>query len=298
MNAKQANPKSKEHITIGLAILAAVLYAINVPCSKALLANTPPTMMAAFLYIGAGIGMGIMMLARKESRFKGREENLTRKDLPYTVAMVVLDIAAPILMMFGLKTAIAANASLLNNFEIVATALIAMLFFHERVGRTLWIAIAFVTAASILLTLEGSGALSFNVGSLLVLGATCCWGLENNCTRQIADKDPMEIVTIKGFGSGLGALVIALCIGEPFPSIHTIILIALLGYVSYGLSIYVYTYAQRGIGAARTSTYYAVAPFIGAALSIVFLGESITPLFCIALLLMAIGAWLAAKDCP
>lgn len=106
----------------------------------------------------------------------------------------------------------------------------------------------------------------------------------------------MEIVTIKGFGSGLGALVIALCIGEAFPTIHTIILIALLGYVSYGLSIYVYTYAQRVMGAARTSTYYAVAPFIGSALSIIFLGEQITLLFCIALALMAIGAWFAAKS--
>lgn len=286
----------KERFSIGLAILAAVFYAINIPCSKALLADTPPTMMATFLYIGAGVGMGAMMLARKKSRFKGREENLTRKDLPYTIAMVVLDIIAPILMMFGLKTAIAANASLLNNFEIVATALIAMLFFHERVGRTLWIAIAFVTVASILLTLGGSGAFSFNVGSLLVLGVTCCWGLENNCTRQIADKDPMEIVTIKGFGSGIGALVIALCIGEQFPTFHRILMICLLGYVSYGLSIYVYTYAQRVIGAARTSTYYAVAPFIGSALSIIFLGEQITLLFCVALTLMAIGAWLAAKS--
>ncbi len=52
-------------------------------------------------------------------------------------------------------------------------------------------------------------ALNFSRGSLLVIGATVCWGLENNCTRQIADRDPMEIVTIKGFGSGLGALAIA-----------------------------------------------------------------------------------------
>lgn len=129
---------NKKHIAIGLAILAAVFYAIKIPCSKALLADTPPTMMATFLYIGAGIGMGTMMLARKESR--------------------------------------------------------------------------------------------------------------------------------------------------------------LLGYVSYGLSIYVYTYAQRVIGAARTNTYYAVAPFIGSALSIIFLGEQITLLLCVALTLMAIGAWLVAKS--
>jgi len=117
----------------------------------------------------------------------------------------VLDIAAPILMMYGLKSCTAANTSLLNNFEIVATAIIALLFFGEAVSRRLWTAIAFVTTASILLSLDDSSigeALNFSRGSLLVLGAIICWGLENNCTRQIADRNPMEIVTTKGFGSG------------------------------------------------------------------------------------------------
>lgn len=287
--------KYNSRFAIGLAILAAILYAINIPFSKVLLNSAPPTMMAAFLYLGAGIGMGTMMVARRQSRFKGREANLVRADLPFVVAMVVLDIAAPILLMVGLKHTIAANVSLLNNFEIVATALIAMVFFHEKVGKTLWMAIGFVTSACMLLTVETDGALSFSIGSLLVIGATVCWGLENNCTRQIADKDPMQIVTIKGFGSGLGAFIIALVLGESLPNLSTLLLIAILGFVSYGLSIYVYTYAQRGIGAAKTSTYYAVAPFVGALLSIVFLGEQITPIFIVALVLMGIGAWLATK---
>lgn len=115
----------------------------------------------------------------------------------------------------------AANTSLLNNFEIVATAIIALMFFSEAVSRRLWTAIAFVTVASILLSLDDgsiSEALIFSSGSLLVLGATICWGLENNCTRQIADRDPMEIVTIKGFGSGFGALAIAFAVGEQLPN--------------------------------------------------------------------------------
>ena len=212
--------------------------------------------------------------------------------------MIVLDIAAPILMMYGLRTCSASNTSLLNNFEIVATALIALLFFGESVKRKLWIAIMLVTTASILLSLEDgnmSEALSFSRGSLLVLGATICWGLENNCTRQIADRDPMEIVTVKGFGSGLGALLIAVCAGSEFPTFQNIAIILLLGYVAYGLSIYFYTYAQRTIGAAKTSTYYALAPFIGALLSILLLGEPVTMIFIIASILMAAGCWIAAK---
>jgi len=289
--------KDKNLIAIFLAILAAALYAISTPVSKMILQAVAPTMVAAFLYLGAGIGMGAMMLVRSE-RHRTTEERLHRRDMPYAVAMIVLDIAAPILMMYGLKTCSASNTSLLNNFEIVATALIALLFFGEKVRRKLWIAISLVTIASILLSLEDGSmteALTFSRGSLLVLGATICWGLENNCTRQIADRDPMEIVTVKGFGSGLGALSIAICIGSEFPTFQYIVIILLLGYVAYGLSIYFYTYAQRTIGAAKTSTYYALAPFIGALLSILILGEPITRTFIIATTIMAVGCWIAAK---
>lgn len=287
-----------QNVAILLAVLAAALYAISTPVSKVMLQVVPPTMVAAFLYLGAGIGVGTMMLIRYERKRPSSEERLHRRDIPYAAAMVVLDIAAPILMMYGLKTCTAANTSLLNNFEIVATALIALLFFGEAVSRRLWTAIAFVTTASILLSLDDSRigeALNFSQGSLLVLGATVCWGLENNCTRQIADRDPMEIVTIKGFGSGLGALAIAFAVGESLPDWQHLAVILLLGYVAYGLSIYCYTYAQRTIGAAKTSTYYALAPFIGALLSILLLGEPVTLIFVIASITMAVGCWIAAK---
>lgn len=284
--------------SIFFAILAAALYAISTPVSKLLLQNVPPTMVAAFLYLGAGIGMGVMMLMRNRFSKGANEERLTRADLPYAAAMVVLDTAAPILMMYGLRINSAANTALLNNFEIVATALIALLFFREKVGKRLWAAIALVTVASILLSLDGtsaSEALRFSKGSLLVLGATVCWGLENNCTRRIADKVPMEIVTVKGFGSGLGALCIALSLGEAFLMWGHLVILLMLGFVAYGLSIFFYTHAQRGIGAAKTSTYYALAPFIGAFLSVAVLGESIGSVFMVATLILAAGCWLAGR---
>ena len=211
--------------------------------------------------------------------------------------MIVLDIAAPILMMYGLRTSTAANTALLNNFEIVATALIALLFFREKVGRRLWIAIGLVTIASLLLSLETDfrEAFRFSRGSLLVLGASLCWGLENNCTRRIADRDPMQIVTLKGFGSGFGILLLALAQNNAFPPWQHMLVLLLLGFVAYGLSIYFYTYARRTIGAARTSTYYALAPFIGALLSVLFLGEHLTPTLLLAALFMAAGCFLAAK---
>ena len=273
------------------AVLAAALYAINAPVSKLLLTQIPSTMMAGLLYLGAGIGM---LILEKWGR-KKEEQPLTRKELPYTAAMVILDIAAPIFLMIGLTRCSAANASLLNNFEIVATSLIALMVFKEAISKRLWLAIILVTISSILLSFEDMSSLQFSWGSLFVLLACVSWGFENNCTRMLSSKNPAQIVIIKGFGSGLGAILLSLLIGERFFRIGYIMLALLLGFVAYGLSIYFYIYAQRDLGAAKTSTYYAVSPFIGAGLSLVIFHELPSVLFVAALLIMALGTYFASS---
>lgn len=276
---------------IAMAILAAALYAINTPLSKILLSEIGSSMLAGLLYLGAGIGMLGIWLPSKKSK----ERNLTKKDLPYTVGMVVLDIAAPIFMMMGLQSTTAANASLLNNFEIVATSVIALLVFHEKIGKKLWAAIVLISIASILLSIEGEESFQFSSGSILVLLACVSWGLENNCTRMISNSNPQEIVVIKGLGAGIGAILIAVITGESFPDSHIAIIAMLLGFASYGLSVFFYVYAQRYLGAARTSAYYALSPFIGAGLSFIIFSELPSMMYIIALAVMVVGAVLAAN---
>lgn len=274
------------------AVLAAALYALNAPISKLLLVQIPSTMMAGLLYLGAGIGMFLMEKLHKNKQ----EQPLTKKELPFTIAMVVLDIAAPIFLMVGLTKCSAANASLLNNFEIVATSLIALVIFKEAVGKRLWFAIVLVTISSILLSFEDMSSLEFSWGSLFVLLACVCWGFENNCTRMLSSKNPAQIVIIKGFGSGLGALVLSLILGERYSHFGYIVLALLLGFVAYGLSIYFYIYAQRDLGAAKTSTYYAISPFIGAVLSLIIFTELPSVVFIIALAIMAMGTYFASTS--
>ena len=279
---------------IFLAILAAALYALSSPVSKVLLDYMPSTLIAGFLYVGAGIGMVIISMLRKLSHSTEKEKSLTRKELPYTIAMIVLDTAAPISLLYGLTMTTAANASLLNNFEIVATALIALLVFKEAISQRLWLGIIFVTASCALLSFEDISSLQFNSGSLFVLLASVCWGLENNCTRKLSSKDPLQVVMLKGIFSGTGSILIGLFIGERITALWTIPVVLLLGFVAYGLSIYFYVYAQRFLGAARTSAYYAVAPFISAFLSLLIFREVPGVMFIAALILMIIGAWLSS----
>lgn len=278
------------------AILAAALYAVNIPLSKLMLAHVDSAMMAAFLYLGAGIGMLLCGLLRKISGKGQSKEPLTRKELPYTIAMVLLDIAAPILLMWGIARTNSANVSLLNNFEIVATSLIALIVFREVISQKLWTAIILVTAASVILSFEGNGAFSFQTGSLFVLGACVCWGFENNCTRMISNKSSEEIVIIKGCFSGLGSLVIALLLGERIPGIKWVAAVMLLGFIAYGLSINFYIMAQKELGAAKTSAYYSIAPFLGVAFSMILLGERPAIRFYVALVIMTVSTVLMVRD--
>ena len=180
--------ESKNKRGIMLAILAAALYAISSPFSKLLLKHIPATLMAGFLYIGAGLGMVFISFFRNKNNRHTAEEKLSVKELPYTVAMIILDIAAPIFLLIGLSSTTAANVSLLNNFEIVATAIIALVVFKEKISLRLWAGIIFVTLSCCILSFENISSLQLTRGSLFVLLAASCWGLENNCTRKISSK--------------------------------------------------------------------------------------------------------------
>ena len=274
--------------------MAAVFYAINVPFSKILLLYISPVFMAGLLYLGAGIGIGTIYLFRKNNESK--DVWLCKKDLPYTIGMVLLDVFAPILLMLGIKYGNSSNASLLGNFEIVATSLIALFIFKEKISWRLWLAILFITAASIILSFESCEGFDFSIGSLFVIGATICWGLENNCTRKISDKSTYQIVMIKGLGSGLGSVIISIVTGEINFTAKCILFALLLGFVAYGLSVFTYVRAQRNLGAAKTSAFYAVAPFISSFLAFILLNEKLSVQYLFALFVMIFGTGFVVYD--
>ncbi len=286
----------KKQKAIWYAVIAAALYALNVPLSKQFLRAVAPSMQAGFLYLGAGVGMGVLLCIRKLCGKQSGAPPLSKCDLPYTVAMVLLDIVAPILLMYGIRLAAAENVSLLNNFEIVATAVIALAVFRERISRRMWGVIALVTFASILLGVEGTDMLSFNLGSVLVLSACLCWGVENNCTRKLSDKDSLEIVLVKGIGSGTGGLLVAFISKEAFPAPMFLIGVMLLGFVAYGLSIYFYIKAQAVLGAAKTSAFYAISPFLGVAFAFILFQTPPSVWFYPAFVCMAVATYLMIKD--
>lgn len=279
------------------AVLAAALYAVHIPFSKQLLDHVPAAMLAGLLNLGAGIGMAALWAAGRLTGGLPRGERFGTADLRYILGMIVLDMAAPILLLNGLGRITAANAALLGNFEMAVTAVAAFLLFGKAASKRLWCAIGLVIVASVMLSCEISGSsLTFSPGSALVLGAYVCWGLKNNCTQMLAEKDPLKIVLIKGLCAGAALVGIGMFSGQHVPYGKILIIILFLGFVSFGLSAFCYTSAQRALGAARTSTLYAAAPFIGTALSLAVLHEPVDIWFWPALAVMITGAWVAASN--
>ena len=277
------------------AFLAAALYALSTPFSKLLLKEVAPLYLSSLLYLGAGLGMLLLRSGSKREK-QNLVASIRPEERPFFIGMIVLDILAPALLMFGLRSTHAANASLLNNFEIVATSLIALAIFKEAISPKAWIAIALVTISSILLSLNSDAAFHFSTGSLLVLGASLAWGLENNFTRRLSNRSSSDIVIIKGFGSGLGSFILAMATREAFPQLWFILLTLMLGFVAYGLSINYYVKAQKDLGAAKTSAYYAFAPFIGVAFSLFLFPEIPNVSFWFGLVLMILATWLLIND--
>lgn len=285
---------SKRNIkAIFYALLAATLYAFNIPFSKVLLKVIPPTMMASYLYLGAGIGIGFISLFSCKNTNK---ENITKKDLPYVIGMVVLDILAPILLMFGLIGTNSSSATLLNNFEIICTSLVALLIFKEFISKKMWMAIILIFISSFILLVDDFDSFKFSWSSILVLLATVCWGFENNCTKCLANKNTYTIVFIKGLFCGACSLVIAIFTKESFPSLKYILIAMILGFIAYGLSIFFYIKSQGIIGASKTSAYYSVSPFIGTFLSFIIFKDELNWPYFISLVIMIIGTILVIFD--
>ena len=276
------------------AVLAAALYALSTPFSKVIMNEIPPSFMAGFLYLGAGTGMLITNAFRKDTTTSVKA--FSHSDMPYLIGMVVLDIIAPIILMLALTSSPAANISLINNFEIVATSVIALIIFREKISGKLWTGIILITVASIMLSFEGTESLVFTKYSVFALIACVAWGFENNCTRKLSSGDPIKIVVIKGLGSGIGAIIVAVCAGEQISLSVNILYALLLGFVAYGLSVFFYIKAQKELGAAKTSAYYAVSPFIGALLSLIIYRSLPNLLFLLSCMIMVIGTVIVTMD--
>ena len=279
-------------------IISAFLFGISPPLTKLFVKDVPPVALAGFLYLGAFAGLTLFSIGRKKrTADPDRIAALERKDLPWLAGAILAGgIIGPISLMFGLTLISGFSTSLLLNLEGVATAVIAVFLFRENAGKKLWLALTCMTIAGVFLTWNPDQNKFSVAGPLLVILAMICWGIDNNLTRNISDKDPIRITQIKGLVAGMVSLFLALILGMKIPLNLTVVYALLLGAFSYGISLVFFIKALEGLGSARAGAFFSFAPFIGALISLIVLREWIGWVMFPAAGLMAIGVWLIISE--
>lgn len=283
------------HTGVIYALLAAVLFGASTPFAKGLVGQMAPAILAGVLYLGSGIGLLACYLIRSGVKHGSTDTpvTLTRQDLPWLGGAIAAGgVAAPLLLMAGLSNVSASSASLLLNMEGVMTSMLAWFVFKESFDRRIFIGMLLIVAAGFLLSWEQAPASGLPWGAIAIVGACICWGLDNNLTRKVSGSDPLQIACAKGLVAGTVNLTIGLAIGDAFPALGTAFVAAVVGFCGYGLSLVLFVLALRHLGTARTGAYFSAAPFAGAALSLVMLGEVPGALFWIAAAMMCGGIWL------
>jgi len=275
-----------------LAIASAVLFGASTPFAKLLLGDgVNPWLLAGLLYLGSGVGLGVVRVSRRVLGLAQTEAPLRRADLPWLFLVVLSGGAVgPVLLMIGLSTTPASSTALLLNLEGLATLGIAWLVFREHVDRRLLAGAAAILAGAVLLSWQG-GPAGFGLGALAIAGACLAWGVDNNLTRKLSAADPVQIAMIKGLVAGAVNLGLALAMGARLPSAAQIGGAAVVGFLGYGVSLVLFVLGLRHLGAARTGAYFSTAPFIGAILAIGMFDEPVTLRLALAGVLMAIGVY-------
>src|SRR5215218_7792336 len=282
-------------IGILFALLSAVLFGASTPLAKLLLGTVEPWLLAGLLYLGAGLGLAIVHLSRGALGLPTVETPLRRADVRWLGAVVASGgIAGPLLLMFSLARTEAAGAALLLNLEGLATMGIAWVVFRENVDRRLLLGAFAILVGAALLSWQGTA--SFEWGALLIAGACLCWGIDNNLTRKLSSADPVQIAMLKGLVAGTVNLALALAYGAALPAGGVLLAIGVVGFLGYGVSLAFFVLGLRHLGTARTGAYFSLAPFIGAVLAILLLGDPLSLRLVTAGGLMAVGLWLHLSE--
>ena len=256
------------------ALAAAVLFGAATPLASRLVGATSPQVLAGLLYLGSGVVLWLSMWWWPTRR----EAPLTRRELPALSGAIFFGGGlGPVLLVIGLRTTPAASASLLLNLEVVFTALVAWLAFHEGFSPRVGVGLGLILAGGVLVSWQ-PGDVGFTWGAFAIVGACACWALDNNLTQLVSAKDPRQIATLKGVIAGSTNLAIGLLVGGAVPSLGATVGAITIGVFGYGISLMLFVTALRALGAARTGAFFAVAPFAGVAVAIVVLGDAIPSL--------------------
>lgn len=264
MSTRSAHTRSPIANGVFLALVAAIAFGVTTPIVAWAGQHLGAFTTAALLYAGASVAALLARLVWKSS-----QPRLRRGDFGRVLLVALVGGAlAPTLLAWGLQRSGATLGALLLNLEAVFTVLLARAIYREPIGLRVALALAVMVSGGAALAIDVWQEATWGLlGVLAVAGATAAWATDNTLTRPLAERDPLDVVAAKG---AIGATItgaIAFAIGEPRPGLAPVLALLACGASGYGISLRLYLVAQRRIGAARTASVFALAPFIGAGLA-------------------------------
>ncbi len=273
------------------ALLAAALFGASTPFAKLLVGEMSLWLLAGMLYLGSGLGLTAVRLLRDRG---WTPSGLAKGEWPWLLGAIFFGgVVGPLALMFGLTRTSGSTASLLLNLEAVLTAVIAWVVFKENADRRIVLGMLAIVAGGVVLSWSGGDAGTNDwLGPLAIVLACLCWAIDNNLTRRVSASDALFIAGAKGAVAGSVNVGLAFALGSSLPASPILLGTLAVGLLGYGISLVLFVLALRGLGTARTGAYFSTAPFIGAAVSLVLLGESTSTAFWLAAALMACGVWL------
>jgi drug/metabolite transporter (DMT)-like permease len=280
---------------IPLALCAGTLLGAGAPLSKLLVSRMDPVALAGALYTGPAIIVTLALLLGLGKR--RRYVPITRRDIPRLVVTVLTGtIAAPVLLMYGMRISSGFAGSLMLNMEAVATALIALAFFGERISPSIWLAVLCMTLTGILVTGTGGEGSAPVVGALLILGSCAAWGIETNVVTTLTSRDPLLITLIECVPAAVILTLVGAFRMGGLPATSDLLWGILLGSVSNGVGLLLFFVSLRTMGAARTAAFAGVGPLAGALLSLVLFRTPVTWVIVAALGLTAAAVFVVGRD--
>ena len=284
--------KKNEKKGLLFAFLSAFLYDLNVPVSKYSLKTLSTNEILFLLYFGSAIGLFLLMLFNKKQKFSLKPQ---KGESTFILGVIICDILASLFIVESLKFIDASVVSLISILEISFTILISHFIFKTKISKNLIMAVILVSIGGILLSFDSSTEFKLSIASILTVFATLCWGLENNLTAKVSDKNPLLLVFYKCFAVAIFNLLFILNVNIFELFINNWYLL-IIGFFTYGISILYYAYAINFIGISKTSIIFSFSPVFGALISLILFKDKITIYFVISLILMLVGIYFTIID--
>ncbi len=186
----------KKAILLGL--LAGLLFGLATPISKLLLASISSYTMAGLLYFGAALVFLPYVIKNYRTDF---DPALIKSNGLKLLGIIAFGgVLGPLSLLAGLNSANASSVSIWLNFELIAKAILGVLFFRVHLSKYALVGIGLTLASGIVISFNENAA-GLQSGILIVL-ACFFWGVDNHLTAVVDGISSKATTFIKGVVGG------------------------------------------------------------------------------------------------